>query len=134
MKLTTNKETAIRNFINDIWLKDNDYYCNGCGDKALLNPETLQYEQCCPTPQLATPKQLLIAFAQDNKRIRESRLNEFGSNKTKDFRIGISMPPVLYHAISDYCVSELNEPFLKDKNEMDDFMRAFPEFRSCKTV
>ena len=61
-------------------------------------------------------------------------LNKFASNKDKTFRLGISLTPRLLHDLEQYSMNTLKEPFLKDKNEMDDFMRSFPEFRTCEVV
>lgn len=132
-KLTTSKETALRAFINE-WVKDQTVYCNYCGEKYTPAPDGCEEFLCCNNRQLGTNAQILYALMIENKRIRESRANQFASNKDKTFRMGISLPPRLLHDLEEYSLNTLKEPLLKDQNEMNDFMRSFPELRTCEVV
>jgi hypothetical protein len=126
-KLTTSKETAIRAFINE-WLRDSTVYCNYCGEKYVVPPVGCEEMICCDRRQLGTNLTLLHALIQENKRIRETRANAFASNKDMSFRLGISMIPRLMSDLEDYSINTLKEPLWKDSNEMNDFMRSFPQF------
>lgn len=132
-KLTTCKETAIRAFIHE-WIKDQTLYCNHCGNIYVPAPEGCVEESCCDRMQIGKNSDFLYGLIMENKRIRETRSNKFASNKDKTFRLGISLTPRLLHDLEQYSMNTLKEPFLKDKNEMDDFMRSFPEFRCCSEV
>ncbi len=132
-KLTTSKETALRAFIHE-WIKDDTVYCNYCGDKYVAPPVGCEEFLCCDKRQLGTNATILHALMIENKRIRETRLNQFASNKDKTFRMGISMPPRLLHDLEEYSINTLKEPLLKDAKEMNDFMRSFPELRTCEVV
>ncbi len=126
-KLTTSKEKLIRAFITE-WLKDDTVYCNYCGDRFTPAPIGCEEFICCDRRQLGTNLTLLHALLQENKRIRETRANVFASNKDKSFRLGISMIPRLMSDLEDYSINTLKEPLWKDNNEMNDFMRSFPQF------
>ena len=132
-KLTNSKEVAIRAFINE-WVKDQTVYCNYCGDKFIQAPEGSEQYVCCDNRQLGTNATILHAHLLEIKRIRETRLNKFAANKDKTFRMGISLPPRLLHDLEEYSINTLKEPLLKDSNEMNDFMRSFPELRTCEVV
>ena len=132
-KLTNSKEVALRAFINE-WIKDSEVYCNYCGEKYNAPPVGSEESICCENRQLGTNAQILHALIIENKRIRETRANQFASNKDKTFRLGISMPPRLLHDLEEYSLNTLKEPLLKDNNEMNDFMRSFPELRTCEVV
>lgn len=132
-KLTNCKETAIRAFIHE-WIKDQTLYCNHCGHTYMKAPEGCVEEPCCERMQIGKNSDFLYGLIMENKRIRETRANKFASNKDKTMRLGISLTPRLLHDLEQYSMNTLKEPFLKDKNEMDDFMRSFPEFRTCEVV
>ncbi len=125
-KLTNSKETALRAFIVE-WVKSNEVYCNYCGWKHQEVPEGCEPIICCDKPQYGTNAQFLRAIIEQNKDVRETRANDFASNKDKTFRLGISMTPRLLHDLEEYSINTLKEPLLKDAREMNDFMRSFPE-------
>ena len=122
MKLTTCKETALKDFIR-LWLEDTTPYCNCCGS-IFINDGL----DCCETPQIGTNLLLLSALIQENQRIKMSRENDFASNKNKTLRLGISITPRLLHDLEQFSINTLQEPLWKDQAEMNDFMKAFPEF------
>ena len=133
MKLTHCKETAIRDFI-DKWVKEPTVYCNGCGTIYEEPPEGQKWTPCCENVLLGTNLMFLYWLIQENKMIRETRFNKYASNKDKTFRMKLSMTPRLMHDIEAYCVNTLHEPFLKDDQELNDFCRAFPQFKTCEVI
>jgi hypothetical protein len=132
-KLTNSKETAIRAFIYE-WLRDDTQYCNYCGSVFVKAPEGCVQDLCCDKPHIGTNVTFIYMLIQENKTIRESRANKFASNEDKTMRWGISITPRLLHDLEDYSINTLKEPLLKDKKEMDEFMRSFPEFCICEVV
>lgn len=135
-KLTNSKATAIRAFIVE-WAKDKKLYCNYCGMDYMEPPIGCEYVKCCDKPQIGTNAQFLELMILENKKLRESRLNDFGSNSDKTMRWGVSMTQKLMHSIEDYCLHTLKDPFWstsQDVKEMNDFMVKFPEFSICKKV
>ena len=132
-KLTNSKEVAIRAFINE-WIKDTTLFCNHCGSVYVPPPEGVEEEPCCDNVQIGTNAQVLYWLIQENKMIRETRANQYASDKKKTMRWGMSMPPRLMHDIEEYCINTLKEPFLDTPQEMNDFMKAFPVFRTCSVI
>ena len=133
MKLTNCKETAIRAFIAE-WVRDSTEYCNYCGNVYTKAPEGCVQDICCPTPHIGTNLTFLWLLIQENKLLRESRANQFASNKDKSMRWGLSITPRLMHDLEEYSINTLKEPLWKDTAEMNDFMRSFPEFAVCDKV
>jgi hypothetical protein len=131
-KLTTSKETAIKAFISE-WAKDETQYCNYCGTIYQENPDG-GWDKCCDKPHIGTNIIFLYMLIQENKDLRESRHNDFASNLDKTMRWGIAITPRLLHDLEEYSINTLKEPLWKDKDEMDEFMRSFPEFRICEKV
>lgn len=132
-KLTTSKETAIKAFLAE-WVKDETQYCNYCGTVYTKPAEGIPDDPCCETPHIGTNLLFLYLLIQENKLIRESRANKFASNADKTMRWGLSMTPRLLHDLEEYSINTLKEPLFKDQREMNDFMRTFPEFRTCEVV
>ena len=133
MKLTFCKEIALRDFIT-LWAKDPTFYCNHCGQIYTKPPEGCEEIICCEKPQYGTNLQFLHALIHENKRIRETRMNQFASNKDKSLRMAISITPRLLHDMEEYCINTLKEPLWKDTKEMNDFARSFPQFRTCDSI
>lgn len=132
-KLTTSKETALRAFLAE-WIKSDERYCNYCGNIYADPPDGIAWESCCETPHIGTNLVFLYMLIQENKAIRETRANKFASNKDMSMRMGISITPRLLHDLEEFSINTLKEPLFKDRAEMDDFMRSFPEFRTCEVV
>ena len=132
-KLTNSKEVAIRAFINE-WIKDTTLFCNNCGSVYVPPPKGVEEYPCCDNVQIGTNAQVLYWLIQENKMIRETRANQYASDKNKTMRWGMSMPPRLMHDIEEYCINTLREPFLDTPQEMNDFMKAFPVFRTCEVI
>lgn len=132
-KLTTSKETALRAFIYE-WIKSAEQYCNYCGMVYVKAPEGCIEEPCCEKPHIGTNLVFLYMLLAENKILRETRNNKFASNEEKNLRWGISITPRLLHDLEDYSINTLKEPFLRDKDEMDAFMRSFREFTICQEI
>lgn len=132
-KLTNSKEVALKAFIHE-WLKDPQIYCNYCGTMFTPAPDGCDPEPCCERVQLGTNLTLMHELIQENKRIRETRLNQFGSNKSKDFRMKISITPRLLHDLEEYSINTLKEPLWKDEKELDSFCRSFPMLQTCEVI
>lgn len=132
-KLTNSKEVALKAFMSE-WLKDETQYCNYCGSIYAEPPEGIVWDKCCDKPHIGTNLIFLYMLIQENKELRESRNNKFASNLDKSMRWGISITPRLLHDLEEYSINTLKEPLWKDKVEMDEFMRTFPEFRICEEV
>jgi hypothetical protein len=128
MPLTQNKELALRSYVN-VWLREPTTYCNMCGN--VYHPN---WPPCCENPQIGNNFSLTQALIKENKKIRDSRDNDFASNKTKDIRWGISILPRLLHDLEEYSEKTLKEKLWKDDKELMDFMRAFPEFTIAKSI
>lgn len=132
-KLTNCKETALKAFIAE-WAKDTTLYCNYCGNIYVKAPEGCVEEPCCDRSQIGDNKTFLYHLIVENKRIRETRANIYASDKDKNFRLGISLTPRLLHDLEQYSMNTLKEPLFKNQSEMNDFMRSFPELRTCEVV
>lgn len=64
----------------------------------------------------------------ENKAIRESMLNEYGSSK-QGLRWGFRMPPALVRIID-----RRFPDFLTNRSNIHNFMERYPAFRVCETV
>ena len=126
MRMTNIKETQLRQFIEK-WIQDDKLYCSNCGDHWRKPPEGCEPIICCDRMQICTNLVGLYAVVKENKILRETRANPFASTKDKSIRMGLSFPPKLLFDLELFCENELKEPFLRDVNEMNDFMREFPQ-------
>jgi hypothetical protein len=125
---TTDKWTAIHAFIN-MWLKDETVYCNNCGQKFIG-----EGYDCCDNMQRGTNKTYTAALLQQNKVRQATRLNQYGSNDKKTFRIGVSMLPSLVNDLERYCKLNMGEKLWSNDKEFNTFMKRFPMFRVCEKV
>jgi hypothetical protein len=132
-KLTNCKEVALKAFIHE-WMKEPTLYCNHCGNIYVKSPEGCIEEPCCERMQIGTNLTLLHALIHENKRIRETRANQFASNKDKTFRMAVSITPRLLHDLEEYSINTLKEPLWKDDAELNSFMRSFPMFNTCEVI
>lgn len=128
---TTDKNLIIRNFIN-LWLKDNTFYCNNCGE--VFNPAIHIDESCCEDPQIARNIDHIKGLTKQNKEIRDSLKNDYASNESKTMRLGISLTPKLLRDLEQYFRKEYNEKLFNNTKELHSFMRAFPEFTIAKKI
>jgi hypothetical protein len=125
---TTDKWTAAHAVINT-WLKDQSLYCNNCGAD--------YYEEffpCCENPQVGRNIDHTKGLIDQNKEMRKIAQNEFSATPTKQMRLGVSLPPRLYHILNKYFKQTLNEPLFKDKKQMHEFMRRFRQFTIAERI
>lgn len=65
----------------------------------------------------------------ENKQLRESRLNKYGSNKSKDLRWGAAIPPGLFFKLQQF------DPMLfENKKLFHIFLRKYKGLAICKKV
>ena len=126
MRMTNIKETQLRQFIEK-WIKDPHLYCSNCGEPWRECPEGCEPFICCDRMQICTNLVSLYAVIQENKILRETRGNAFASTKDKSIRMGLSLPPKLLFDLEGFCANTLKEPLWRDYNEMNDFMKEFPQ-------
>lgn len=122
-----NKAEAFRAVIN-MWLHDKEVYCNYCGS----HPDE-STQLCCDNPQVGRNIDHCRGVIKQNKEMRSNRLNQFGSTKDNSIRYGLSLPPQLYQLLKRYSESH-GEKFLGSKEDINWFMKKFPEFRTCDVV
>lgn len=126
---TSDKWEALHAFINT-WLKDPTLYCNICGSD--YKPHL---GQCCSEPQIGTNLQVTKAVIAQNREHTKTRANPFASDKTKNLRWGISIPPRLYESANRYFKQHGYEKGLfSDDGDLKAFMRKFPYFRIAEKV
>jgi hypothetical protein len=123
IRTTNNKWLALKAFINGIWLKDQNYYCNYCGRDYVKGEPS-----CCENPQIGRNIDHCRGLIKQNKEIQNSRLRETASNETKTMRWGISIPPRLYHDAEQYFKKQHNEKLFNDNKELRAFMKEFKCF------
>lgn len=127
VRLTNCKELALKNFIHK-WMEDPELYCTGCGWKYISPPEGCEPIICCSQMQICTNIVSIWAVIKQNKMLKDTRLNDFASNKDKNFRMAMSLPSKLVFDLEGFCATELKEELWHTPEEQHDFMRAFPQF------
>lgn len=130
LNLTQSKIQAIRAFIN-LWLSDNTIYCNSCGD--IFNAEMWQHGPCCENPQIGRNLDHAMYVMKIVKEKKRDSLNRYGSNKNMTMRSCVSLPARLLRDLETYFRGYGEKLFNNDK-EMQDFMRAFPQFTNCEEI
>lgn len=129
MGVTADKELAFRAIINT-WLKDKTRYCCQCGKTT--------YEmidgKCCDDQLIGNNVQVCEAIIEQNKDIRASRMNDYGSNDDKTLRWGVSLPPSLYYTIDRWKKGQNMPGLFNEKGEMEWFAKKFPVFKTCTRI
>ncbi|HHI04318.1 MAG TPA: hypothetical protein ENL45_02115 [Candidatus Woesearchaeota archaeon] len=125
---TNNKWEAVRAIINTL-LKDQQMYCNWCGQ-----PFTPWDFPCCENPQVGTHATHIKNVIEQNRFIKDSRKNEFASTEDKSLRWGISLPPKFFKELCDAFENIYGEKLLKDNKDLHAFMKEFPQFCVCEKV
>lgn len=105
------------------WLKDTRIYCNNCGKTAEAG-ET----KCCEDPQIGTNYDICKAVVEQNKMLRQTRLNEFASTKGKHMRFGVSLPPGLYQCLDRLCKKHENKGLFNEEYDVNWFAKNFRVF------
>ena len=123
---TVDKWEAAHAFINT-WLKDKRAYCNNCG-MPYFKEEKKEWEPCCENPDIGTNWDFTKRIIDDNKKIRQTRKNDYASNKKRNWRMGVRLPPALYMALKDYFEKGYNTKVFKDNADLHKFMKKFKVF------
>lgn len=118
-----NKWEAVHAVINT-WLKDRRVYCNGCG--LTYCPEA---GACCEDPQLGTNMDFCRGVIVQNKVSKQTRANDYASNKSKTMRWGVSLPPDLMRTLDNYMKAHGHKKGLfEEVSDLTKFMKKFPQF------
>ena len=125
----TKKEDAIRAVINT-WLKDQTLYCNNCNTDSRY---FLADESCCENPQIGRNIDHMMGGIKQNKIIKETALNEYGSTDDKTMRYAVSMPPRLLMTLEQYFETH-NDKLFNNQKELHNFMKAFPALSTAKVI
>ena len=130
---TPNKELAFRAVINT-WLKDKTYYCNTCGQIYPFDGT------CCESPFVGTNVDIFLALVKQNKETTKTRFNEFGSNKAKNIRWGLSIPIGLHNVLDNWKKMQIGNDgkplpgLFKEKGEVVWFGKKFPQFKIAQKM
>ena len=130
---TKNKNDAIKAFIN-LWLKDPRWYCNNCGQNYGYQELPKPPFTCCKEPQVGRNIDHTKGVISQNKDIRESRKNDYGSDEGKNMRWGVSMPPMLLQDLEKYFKKHYEQKLFENREELHSFMKNFPQFSVCRKV
>jgi hypothetical protein len=118
---TNNRFEAYTAVINEC-LKDPQLYCNNCG-KTFFTGDS----KCCDDPQIGDNAGFCSAIIKQNIETRELAKNCHASFENNAMRHGLSLPPFLYEALKNY-EARHGAKFLDSKDDINWFMRKFPQF------
>lgn len=121
---TTKKSDCYRAFIN-YWLKDHRYYCNNC---FATHDAANSQVKCCEDPQIGRNIDHTRGLIMQNKRLKETRKNEYASNDKRNLRMTVSLPPQLFLDLQKYMRNNYQCEVFDNQSELYDFMREFPAF------
>jgi len=119
---TITKWDKIREFIN-IWLRDSRVYCGNC--------DVDYYKEnfpCCNNPELGTNITFTKSIIDAIKDLRKEQHNVYASNKKKSFRTTIKLPKRLYFDLDKFHQEMWGTRLFDKKEELNIFMRKFPQF------
>jgi len=120
---TPSRAKYVRAMINEC-LRHDYISCAACGE--LITNDRLDIP-CCETPVWGTNKEHLRRFMIEKQEMTNSRLNQFGSNKNKTIRFGLSIPIFLYQFIQG-ALRQYGEEVIDDKYDITWWMKNFPMF------
>lgn len=115
------REDAIRSLIN-VWLKLPQQTCANCG-------ADWDGQNCCEFPVICNNETALRKFFEELREARDTRLNQYASNKDKSMRWGVSLPANLYHFLNTAMRKMYNEKLFTKKHDMTWFAKKFPQFK-----
>jgi len=118
---TNDKFEAIHAFINT-WLKDKQIYCGNCDTD--YNEATFP---CCEEPVLETNSGHTKAIIEAIKDLKKDQINEFASNKEKNFRSTVKIPKRLYWDLDKY-LGNYGYKLFDNEEDMLKFAKKFPQF------
>ena len=119
---TNDKWQAAKALIN-VWLKDKTIYCGNCDadyDK--------RFFPCCDEPVLGTNFDHTKAIVEGIKDQKKIALNEYASNKKKNFRSTVKIPRRLYGLLDRYYKNHGTKLF-ENESEVRQFARKFKMFK-----
>ena len=118
---TTDKWVAAHAMINT-WLKDKTIYCGNCD--ADYNKD---FFPCCKEPVLGTNYDHTKAIVEAIKDAQKNLVNEYASNKKKNFRSTVKLPKRLYNVLDRYYKKHHTRLF-ENEIEMRQFAKKFKQF------
>lgn len=121
---------AIKSFINT-WLKDQQFYCNNCGEN--FDPGYHAAYSCCENPQFGRNIDHTKGLMAQNESMREMQKKETGATDDNTWRACLSIPPRLYEDLTRY-FKGYGEKLFNDERDIRAFMKAFPQFCSCRKI
>ena len=122
IKTTDDKWKAAHCIIN-VWLKDKTIYCGNCDanyDKATF--------PCCDDPVLTDNYGHTKAIVDAIKDQKKTLINEYASNKKKNFRSTVKLPRRLYHTLNQY-FRKYKTKLFENEIEVRQFARKFKQFK-----
>ena len=119
---TKNKWTACHALIN-VWLRDKTIYCGNCDSD--YDKESFP---CCEEPVLGVNFDHTKAIVEAIKDQKKTLLNEYASNKKKNFRSTVKLPRRLYHLLNQYFKKHHTKLF-ENEVEVRQFARKFKQFK-----
>ena len=117
--LEKGKYSDIRKFILR-WLEDPAIYCNNCGF-----PYFPGEQACCESPQIGKNLDHCWAVIIQNKARQKTRLNEYASNASKTFRLGVSLPDKLLSDLERFCQSTMGQKLFVNQKDSE-FCQRIP--------
>ena len=126
--------TAVRSLINTM-LKDQARYCNHCGENYVK-----ELYPCCEEARAgnhAVGRHIdhCRGVIKDNKRLRQSRLNRYGSTGDKSLRWTLALPPkFLMELEMMWKKIDNGNKLFENQKDVRDFMREFPAFKVCEVI
>jgi len=126
---TRDKWEAAEAFINT-WLKDKSVYCNNCGIPYMPQDKDKngKWIPCCETPEIGTNWDFAKQIIDDNKKVRQTRFNKHASNKEKNWRMSVRIPPKLYSDLKNYFENNYHIKLFESNEDLRKFMRRFKAF------
>lgn len=119
---THDKWEACHALINT-WLRDKTIYCGSCD---------AEYDEksfpCCDDPVLATNYEHCKAIVEAIKEQKKTLINEYASNKKKNFRSTVKLPRRLYYILDKYYKDHGTKLF-ENEMEVRQFARKFKQFK-----
>jgi hypothetical protein len=116
------REEAIEALLNT-WLKDPTFRCGWCQEtyNEALFP-------CCEQPFIANNAAIMRQFVKETIMIRNSRANQYASNKDKSMRLALSFPPGLLQFLTLAFETMYNEKLFTEEHDMAWFAKKFGKY------
>ena len=131
VKTTNSKMEVIKHLIN-LWLTDQTFYCNYCGQK--WDAVKFATISCCDNPQIGRNMDHLRGIIKQNKELQEMQDNDYASTDAMNMRLGVSMPPKLLEFLEKHFKEFYQEKLFTNNKELHKFMKEFPQFKIPKKI